>query len=76
MVWRSNVVLSTSTTSGNLSWTPSTNNPSNLLGDESTFGNACYNGQLVRLELVARDSLGHESTRSFAAIRIYRCIVI
>ncbi len=77
VVWRSNVVLSTSTTTGNLSWTPSTNNPSDLLvGFSSTApGNACYNGQLVRLELVARDSLNNESTRSFAAIRIYRCTV-
>jgi serine protease len=74
-VWRSNVVLSTSTTSGNLNWQPSSNNPNNLLGDFSVFGNACYNGQLVRLELVARDSRGNESTRSFSRIRIYRCIL-
>ncbi len=75
VVWRRNVVLSTSTTSGNLSWRPSSNNPNNLLGDFSVFGNACYNGQLVRLELVARDSRGNESTRSFPSIRIYRCII-
>ena len=75
VVWRSNVVLSTSTTSGNLNWQPSSNNPNNLLGDFSVFGNACYNGQLVRLELVARDSRGNESTRSFPSIRIYRCIL-
>ena len=75
VVWRSNVVLSTSTTSGNLNWKPSSNNPNNLLGDFSVFGNACYNGQLVRLELVARDSRGNESTRSFPSIRIYRCLL-
>jgi subtilisin family serine protease len=78
VVWRSNVVLSTSTTSGNLDWTPSSNNPSDLLvGHSSSLpGSACYNGQLVRLELVARDSGGRESIRSFASIRIYRCILI
>jgi serine protease len=76
-VWRSNVVLSTSTTSGNLNWQPSSNNPSDLLvGYSSSLpGSACYNGQLVRLELVARDSRGNESTLSFRSIRIYRCIL-
>lgn len=78
VVWRSNVELSRSTTSGNLDWTPSSNNPSDLLvGHSSSLpGSACYNGQLVRLELVARDSGGRESIRSFASIRIYRCILI
>ncbi len=73
--WRSNVTLSTSTTSGNLDWTPSLNNPSNLIGGFADFGNACYQGQVVRLTLIARDALGNESSRSLPDIKVYRCTV-
>lgn len=72
-VWRSNITLSTSTTSGNLDWTPSSFNPSNLIGDFGDFGNDCYDGQVVRLTLTATDSLGNSSTRSLPDIKVYRC---
>ncbi len=79
IVWRSDVVLSTSTTSGNLSWTPSSNNPDSLLGDFANLGNDCYSGQVIRLTLEARDSdlpAGNPSFRTLPDIKVYRCQVI
>lgn len=73
VVWRSDVTLSTSTTTGNLDWRPDQNNPNKLLGDFGDFGNACYNGQTVRLTLIARDSLGNESRQSLPDIKVYVC---
>ncbi|MBU2887768.1 S8 family serine peptidase [Gilvimarinus agarilyticus] len=74
--WRSNVQLSSSASSGNLSWTPSSSNPSDLIGSYAQLGNDCYSGQVVRLTLEARDSLGNSSFQSLPDIKVYRCILI
>lgn len=74
-VWRSNVQLSSSTSSGNLSWTPSSANLNDLLGSFAQL-NSCYSGQVVRLTLEARDSLGNPSFRSLPDIKVYRCVLL
>ena len=70
-VFASDVVVGTS---ANLAWTPSST-PA-LFGDFGALGNACYDGQTVLLRLEATDSLGNTSSRSFAAFKVYRCVVI
>ncbi|HEY7884414.1 MAG TPA: S8 family serine peptidase, partial [Cellvibrionaceae bacterium] len=74
--WRSDVQLSSSTSSGNLNWTPSGNNINDLLGSFAQLGNDCYSGQVVRFTLEARDSLGNSSYQALPDIKVYRCILI
>ncbi len=73
-IFASNVVLSGPSTSAGLAWTP--NATPSLLGDFSSLGNACYNGQLVSVWLEATDSLGNTRSLSMPTIRVYRCILI
>ncbi|MCP3142413.1 S8 family peptidase [Pyxidicoccus xibeiensis] len=63
-------ITSATTASANLSWKPD-NTPS-LFGGFSVFGNACYNGQNVLLELEATDSLGNKSIRA-QTVKVYLC---
>lgn len=70
-VYASDVPLGTSSS---LTWTPSST-PA-LLGDFGALGNACYNGQVVRISVRAKDSLGNASAWSVLPdIRLYRCIL-
>jgi serine protease len=66
-------------TTGNLKWTPSadTTKPS-LFGDFTNFGNACYDGQTVKLVLEAKDSLGNTSSITLPNITVFvrSCILI
>ncbi|MFP2924188.1 S8 family serine peptidase [Pyxidicoccus sp. 3LG] len=64
-------ITSATTASGNLSWKPD-NTPS-LFGGFSVFGNACYDGQTVLLELEATDSLGNKSIRALQTVKVYVC---
>jgi serine protease len=68
------VIQGFSTTS-NLGWTPSLSNPS-MFGTFTDFGNACYDGQPVKLMLEAKDSLGNTSSITLPNITVFRCILI
>ncbi len=79
LVYASTVTVATT---ANLAWKPSAT--PGLFGDTVALGNACYNGQLVKLELVVTDSLGNATRRVIAdpslpglpTLKIYRCILI
>jgi hypothetical protein len=72
-VYASAVVVSGPGSTAGLNWNPSAT-PS-LLGDFGALGNACYDGQIVRLTLEASDSLGNRSIKSLADIKVFRCIL-
>jgi serine protease len=59
----------------NLNWKPSVSNPS-LFGTFADFGNACYDGQTVKLLLEAKDSLGNTSSITLPNITVFSCILI
>ncbi len=67
------VIANWSNTS-NLSWNPSVSNPS-MFGDFATFGNDCYDGQVVRLILEARDSLNNISSINVPNFTVFRCVI-
>ncbi len=70
-------------TSQNLAWTPQLDAPS-LFGDFAALGNACYQGEYVKLEVQVTDSLGHATRRTVAdpasgtlpKLKIYRCVLM
>lgn len=69
-VYASNVLIATT---ANLNWIPSSS--------PSLFNTNCglptaYYGQIVRLTLFARDSLGNTSSRSLPDIKVYSCILM
>ena len=68
------VIANWSNTS-NLAWNPSVSNPT-MFGDFAAFGNACYDGQVMRLVLEARDSLGNTSSINVPTFTVFRCIII
>ncbi len=69
-VYASNVTIGSSASA---TWTPSST-PS-LFGAFAELGNACYQGQTVRVSVEVSDSLGNTSTRTLPDFKVYRCIL-
>jgi hypothetical protein len=62
-------------TSASFTWTPSSTSPA-MFGDFAALGNDCYDGQVVRISVRAKDSLGNTSTPvNLPDIKVYRCIL-
>ncbi len=74
-VYAGPTVIANWSNTSNLGWNPSSANPT-MFGDFAAFGNDCYDGQVVRLVLEARDSLNNISSINLPSFRVFRCTLI
>jgi serine protease len=75
VVYAGPTIIADWSSTSNLSWNPSGSNPT-MFGDFATFGNACYDGQTVRLVLEARDSLNNTSSINVPNFTVFKCVLI
>jgi serine protease len=68
--YATNVILSTSES---FTWTPSTT--ASLFGTSQELGVACYDGQIVRISVRARDTESFSQPVTLPDVRIYRCML-
>jgi serine protease len=74
-VYAGPTVIANWSTTSNLSWNPSGSSPT-MFGDFATLGSTCFDGQVVRLLLEARDSLNNISSINVPNFTVFRCVLI